>query len=263
MAEPSVKPVILPTDTEKKSVEVTDTSAWASLAGDEEEDEPKSSPQTESAAAGTSQLWSRFQNKNQLNQQRELERKEEEERERARAIAESKRREEEAREQARLRKEAEEAAQRAAAAAAEEEKKQLAAKREEEKKRREQVQQTVNMDTSRMVAKDLAGGAAVHGGCRTSAGSTLQTSVGASQTLTPKTLTSVVFAVRRGQNCCMRAQMTTGAATSATRSRVSDCICTYLSPLLCFSCLAWLREFTGGLAPRIPHARPRQLSWIY
>ena len=101
VAEPSVKPVILPTDTEKKSVEVTDTSAWASLAGDEEEDEPKSSPQTESAAAGTSQLWSRFQNKNQLNQQRELERKEEEERERARAIAESKRREEEAREQAR------------------------------------------------------------------------------------------------------------------------------------------------------------------
>jgi hypothetical protein len=163
VAEPSVKPVILPTDTEKKSVEVTDTSAWASLAGDEEEDEPKSSPQTESAAAGTSQLWSRFQNKNQLNQQRELERKEEEERERARAIAESKRREEEAREQARLRKEAEEAAQRAAAAAAEEEKKQLAAKREEEKKRREQVQQTVNMDTSRMVAKDLAGGAAYMG----------------------------------------------------------------------------------------------------
>ena len=100
-------------------------------------------------------------------------------------------------------------------------------------------------------------------GCRTSAGSTLKTSVGASQTLTPKTLTSVVFAVRRVQNCCMRAQMTTGAATSATRSRVSDCICTYLSPLLCFSCLAWLREFTGGLAPRIPHARPRQLSWIY
>jgi hypothetical protein len=247
VAEPSVKPVILPTDTEKKSVEVTDTSAWASLAGDEEEDEPKSSPQTESAAAGTSQLWSRFQNKNQLNQQRELERKEEEERERARAIAESKRREEEAREQARLRKEAEEAAQRAAAAAADDGSR---CSRRSTWTLREWLQRTW-LEARRTW------------GCRTSAGSTLQTSVGASQTLTPKTLTSVVFAVRRGQNCCMRAQMTTGAATSATRSRVSDCICTYLSPLLCFSCLAWLREFTGGLAPRIPHARPRQLSWIY
>ncbi|KAJ1471882.1 hypothetical protein T484DRAFT_1842462 [Baffinella frigidus] len=127
VAEPSVKPVILPIDSEKKPVTMANSSAWASLAGDEDEDEddePASASQAAGAQGGSSsQLWSQFQNKDQLNKQRELEKKEEETRAKAREVEDGKRREEAAREQDRKRREAEEEGKRAAEAAVDEERK--------------------------------------------------------------------------------------------------------------------------------------------
>ena len=148
VAEPSEKPTILPTNVEKKPVAIANANAWASLV--EEESTPAAAaPQGDASGGGS--LWSQFQEKDSLAKQRAEEKKREEEREKVRMEQEAARLAKEKEEQVALQAQRERDEAERVRQAEEEERRNREKLREQEAKEREEMQQSVNMDSDRMV----------------------------------------------------------------------------------------------------------------
>lgn len=139
----------------KKEVQIANSSAWGSLAADDDDSEEEEAGGAGKGEEGKGELWTQFQRKDEVNKQREEEKRREEERARQRKVEEAEQKKREEEESERLREQREREEKEAAEQAEEEERKQREAQREAEKAKRESMQQTVNMDSGRMIAKDV------------------------------------------------------------------------------------------------------------